>query len=77
MQVVQYNHPSYKRDPNHMDWVDTVLNAKMGRINVNADTSFIATMLVRENLSSLSQDPSLLPSLFPLSSLSLPFSLFD
>ena len=46
VQVVQYNHPSYERDPNKMDWVDTKLEAEIGRINVNVDTSFVINIVV-------------------------------
>ena len=46
-QLVQHNLPSYKRDPNRMDWVDTSIEAEMGRINVSMDTNFVASLLVR------------------------------
>ncbi len=45
-QLVQYNYPSHKRDPNKMDWVDTSIEAEMGRIIVNMNTSFARNIMV-------------------------------
>ena len=52
-QLVQYNLPSYKRDPNKMDWVDTSIDAVIGRIIVNMDVAFAKNIMVRNPISLL------------------------
>ena len=47
-QLVQNNLPSHKRDPNRMDWVDTSIEAEMGRIIVNFNTAFAKNIMVSE-----------------------------